>query len=244
MDLLQCAQDHRFREYMRALQADGDPDATKARLVSDFNEAILAHLARTGAPGFDRDGLTGAQTRPMLLRRIGQALIDNQPLRLLLLNVAGMRGFLDVHSLPAGDHLLRALGAHFSELAGPERIWRYGGDSFVIEADPDQILEIPDLSFVPDGTGHGEARCLPRAQMSFQGVRVQLRFAWLGLEPDFARERDDWNHGTLDTRQWRYRELADDAAVLLLERALIEACIEGRHFHHRLSPDSLSVLSF
>lgn len=105
-------------------------------LMYDLNrrraaEKQLSVLAAT-------DALTGLANRrhfnEILGREWQRATRDQRPLALLMIDADKFKAYNDVHGHPAGDHMLKTLGAAIAGVLkrGGDTGARYGGDEFVI----------------------------------------------------------------------------------------------------------------
>jgi diguanylate cyclase (GGDEF)-like protein len=94
-------------------------------------ETQLSILAST-------DALTGLSNRrhfnETLAREWQRAVRDQSPLALLMVDVDKFKSYNDVHGHPAGDHMLKTLGAAIAGVLkrGGDIGARYGGDEFAI----------------------------------------------------------------------------------------------------------------
>jgi len=116
----------------------------KATLLTDDPSGLLmqivrGYLADVCAPGFDRDGLTGALTRQRLRDRVTKAThgaswqdrsIYSE--RFLCIDLDKFKRYLDVHGMQVADVVLRGLGHDLQNHYGKDDVYRVGGDEFVV----------------------------------------------------------------------------------------------------------------
>jgi diguanylate cyclase (GGDEF)-like protein len=139
-------------------------------LVASLAGPALASAARVEAALREAslDALTGLATRrtgDAILRELCDAsLLDARPIALLLLDVDDFKRINDTLGHPAGDAVLRAIGARVRALLPPRaRAFRYGGE---------------EIAIVCDGLAEGHARALAET------VRERLAAEAIDVEPD------------------------------------------------------------
>jgi two-component system, cell cycle response regulator len=109
--------------------------AVTARLLASSREidhlvARLRHDART-------DPLTGLRNRRILFTDLEKAIIEGSRLHVdytfALFDLNGFKSYNDTFGHPAGDQLLRRLGARLATVVGPtDGVYRLGGDEFCL----------------------------------------------------------------------------------------------------------------
>jgi diguanylate cyclase (GGDEF)-like protein len=116
----------------------------RVRLKTDDPSPLLVQLARryladVCAPGFDRDTLTGSETRQGLRTRINRATWGSSWTdrtiyreRFLCIDLDDFKKYLDVHGLLDGDAVLRGLADRLQAHYGKLDVYRFGGDEFVV----------------------------------------------------------------------------------------------------------------
>lgn len=126
-------------DVLEALRADA-----RVRNMTDNPSGLVVdivrrHLADVCAPGFESDGLTGLGTRQGLRARINGATFgsswNDRSLyreRFLCIDLDHFKKYLDVHGLMAGDAVLRHLAELLQDHFGRDRVYRFGGDEFVV----------------------------------------------------------------------------------------------------------------
>lgn len=98
------------------------------RAVARADEALAQSLAST-------DSLTGLGNRRRLLTDLDKALADGSPVVLGLFDLDGFKAYNDSFGHPAGDALLRKLGADLLGVLGDGAgAYRMGGDEFCLLA--------------------------------------------------------------------------------------------------------------
>ena len=123
-----------------------------------------------------RDPLTGLFNRnyldETLRRELSRSARNRTPLCVAMLDVDGFKKFNDAYSHPAGDFLLKALGAFFlNKLRTSDVVCRYGGDEFILvlpDTGLDQVSERLDRlrSEAKNLECTHEGRILPPASVS------------------------------------------------------------------------------
>ena len=105
------------------------------------------------------DSLTGLGNRRRLFDRLESALHSGTPRMLAILDLDGFKHYNDTFGHPAGDALLRRLGANLtSAMQGTGEAFRLGGDEFCVlagvdELRPDEIGEIARAALSEQGEG-------------------------------------------------------------------------------------------
>ena len=101
---------------------------------------INAELRRSCAPGYETDRLTGCGSRFLLERDIGGALFGSGwndrsifTVQYLCLDVDDLRGFNELHGPREGDCALAAIANYLQAAYCGAKIYRTGGDEFVVE---------------------------------------------------------------------------------------------------------------
>jgi len=126
--------------------------------VLTYRRRYEALLAESGY-----DGLTGLRDRGRFDREAGEtlarALQKRQPVSLLIADVDHFKGVNDEHGHVVGDEALRQIARAMSQvLRGEDRVYRYGGEEFVV---------------VCDGLAHGAAyQAAERIRRSVAGVAI------------------------------------------------------------------------
>jgi diguanylate cyclase (GGDEF)-like protein/PAS domain S-box-containing protein len=81
------------------------------------------------------DSLTGLRNHGAFQRELGEAVAasDGSPFAVLLMDLDEFKAYNDTHGHPAGDTLLRSIGAAMaSTVREGDRLYRYGGDEFAV----------------------------------------------------------------------------------------------------------------
>jgi two-component system, cell cycle response regulator len=106
--------------------------AVVVRLGGTFRE--YARMLRTSRREAASDALTGLGNRRSLIAELERRLAadEPEPAVLALFDLDGFKAYNDAFGHPAGDLLLRRLGAHLAEIGGREVAFRMGGDEFCI----------------------------------------------------------------------------------------------------------------
>ena len=122
----------------------------KQRAAAQAEEAVAQELAST-------DALTGLGNRRRLIVDLDAAIASGAPGVLALFDLDGFKAYNDSFGHPAGDALLRNLGANLAEAtAGRGSAYRMGGDEFcVLACGPDMDAVIADAAQALNE--HGEA---------------------------------------------------------------------------------------
>ena len=99
------------------------------------------------------DALSGLSNRrhfnESLAREWQRAMRANEPLALLMIDADHFKSYNDVHGHPAGDHMIRILGAAMASALerGGDLGARYGGDEFIAllpQTRPDGAYEVAE----------------------------------------------------------------------------------------------------
>ena len=106
--------------------------AVVVRLGGTFRE--YAGMLRTSRHEAASDALTGLSNRRSLIAELERRLAadEPEPAVLALFDLDGFKAYNDAFGHPAGDLLLRRLGARLAEIGGRELAFRMGGDEFCI----------------------------------------------------------------------------------------------------------------
>ena len=106
--------------------------AVVVRLGGTFRE--YAGMLRTSRHEAASDALTGLSNRRSLIAELERRLAadEPEPAVLALFDLDGFKAYNDAFGHPAGDLLLRRLGARLAEIGGREVAFRMGGDEFCI----------------------------------------------------------------------------------------------------------------
>jgi two-component system cell cycle response regulator len=106
--------------------------AVVVRLGGTFRE--YSRMLRTSRHEAASDALTGLGNRRSLIAELERRLAadEPEPAVLALFDLDGFKAYNDAFGHPAGDLLLRRLGAHLAEIGGREAAFRMGGDEFCI----------------------------------------------------------------------------------------------------------------
>jgi two-component system cell cycle response regulator len=106
--------------------------AVVVRLGGTFRE--YARMLRTSRHEAASDALTGLGNRRSLIAKLERRLAADEPEAavLALFDLDGFKAYNDAFGHPAGDLLLRRLGAHLAEIGGREVAFRMGGDEFCV----------------------------------------------------------------------------------------------------------------
>jgi len=106
-------------------------------LKFSYRDAAEEQLQRTLYASATSDALTGVHNRrwfdETLAAELARAWRHNRPLSLLIVDVDHFKKVNDRYGHPAGDAVLRAIGACLTEVIGREdAVARYGGEEFAI----------------------------------------------------------------------------------------------------------------
>ena len=106
--------------------------AVVVRLGGTFRE--YAGMLRTSRHEAASDALTGLSNRRSLIAELERRLAadEPEPAVLALFDLDGFKAYNDAFGHPAGDLLLRRLGARLAEIGGRDVAFRMGGDEFCI----------------------------------------------------------------------------------------------------------------
>jgi diguanylate cyclase (GGDEF)-like protein len=106
--------------------------AVVVRLGGTFRE--YARMLRTSRHEAASDALTGLSNRRSLIAELERRLAadEPEPAVLALFDLDGFKAYNDAFGHPAGDLLLRRLGARLAEIGGRDVAFRMGGDEFCI----------------------------------------------------------------------------------------------------------------
>ena len=106
--------------------------AVVVRLGGTFRE--YAGMLRTSRHEAASDALTGLSNRCSLIAELERRLAvdEPEPAVLALFDLDGFKAYNDAFGHPAGDLLLRRLGARLAEIGGHDVAFRMGGDEFCI----------------------------------------------------------------------------------------------------------------
>ena len=106
--------------------------AVVVRLGGTFRE--YARMLRTSRHEAASDALTGLSNRRSLIAELERRLAadEPEPAVLALFDLDGFKAYNDAFGHPAGDLLLRRLGARLAEIGGHDVAFRMGGDEFCI----------------------------------------------------------------------------------------------------------------
>jgi diguanylate cyclase (GGDEF)-like protein len=179
-----------LRAHMKARNVGDDVSRQVVGLVRH-------HLADGCAPGFDRDGLTGAGTRQGLRARINRATFGSSwndrsiyHERFLCIDLDYFKKYLDVHGLTAGDAVLRRLAELLQGHFGRDDVYRFGGDEFVVVLGdraawlPDALADVTVTYTVVEVALH---RNQHRNHHVNKWIEMHLDAGVLASKPDAAR---------------------------------------------------------
>lgn len=110
---------------------------TRARLSDVFEKLTYRERYYELLEQAGTDALTGIRDRSGMKRQgqqlVGDALRRGQPISLLIIDIDGFKQVNDGAGHATGDEVLRAIGGTLkAQLRGSDRIFRYGGDEFVV----------------------------------------------------------------------------------------------------------------
>ncbi|MEA2141864.1 MAG: diguanylate cyclase [Solirubrobacteraceae bacterium] len=127
-----------LKVYSAPAHAFEDADVETLELLSGLIAAQLTH-ADDFADQYDnsrRDSLTGLGNRRAYEERLtaecSRARRHEEPVTLCLLDLDGFKRVNDEHGHPAGDELLRQVGATLARLRAEDSAFRIGGDEFAV----------------------------------------------------------------------------------------------------------------
>jgi GGDEF domain-containing protein len=114
--------------------------ATATREVAQYVQDLARQaLYQAAAPGYDRDGLTGLQTRALLWANIRKALFGSSWTdtsryreRFLCVDLHRFKDYVGRHGFAPGDTVLQAVPADIRDHFGETTTYRVGGDEFVV----------------------------------------------------------------------------------------------------------------
>jgi two-component system, cell cycle response regulator len=122
--------DHFHRLHVAAVTAAAVAlAAVLVRLALTFREnALILGEVREQAL---TDALTGLGNRRSFMRELSHKLESGTPVLMVILDLNGFKAYNDTYGHPAGDSLLRRLGARLDRAARPfGTVYRLGGDEF------------------------------------------------------------------------------------------------------------------
>ncbi len=123
---------------------------SEKNMKQEVERLIRRDLFQTCAPGFEIDPLTKCKSKAYFEKDIYRKLQQTDQVKLdyLCLDVNDLRSYLDCHGLTAGDMLLKKLINHVQRYYDISRIYRFGGDEYVIDLLDASYIDIPDLEEV------------------------------------------------------------------------------------------------
>lgn len=117
----------------------------KTRFLSDnvskfLEQLIEIELRRYGVSGYELDNLTKTKSRFQLDRDLNQYLFGEGwndhsifTTNYLCLDIDNFKKYLDFYGLKAGDKILIKIAEQLKENYSDSKIYRFGGDEFVVE---------------------------------------------------------------------------------------------------------------
>lgn len=157
-----------------ALMAAAAPLAAIARMALAVREnQVLLTQVRT-------DSLTGLGNRGKLTNDLDDALRTGQPQTISLFDLDGFKLYNDTYGHPAGDALLRRLGARLARtVAGRGEAYRIGGDEFCVIVpevgpDPSDLVKIAAQALGEQGEGFLVTASHGIAVMPDEGATAEL----------------------------------------------------------------------
>jgi GGDEF domain-containing protein len=159
---------------------------------------LLRELRRMVAPGYDRDPFTGAKTRAALNAYIEAAVHGEYPPdsfyeeRFLCVDIHQFRTFVEKHGTNTAQDYLRSLAGALIGAYGPDRVYRFGGDDFVVLLGHDMVCSFPrnEEAKVKYSTVNVKA---PRNQPHYQRTVAEIFYLL-----DKGMVMADPNGGTVD----------------------------------------------
>jgi diguanylate cyclase (GGDEF)-like protein len=190
------------------------------RTAARAEEALARTLAST-------DSLTGLGNRRRLLADLDRALEADAPMVLALFDLDGFKAYNDSFGHPAGDALLRKLGADLLAVIGPGAgAYRMGGDEFCLLA-PGPQGDAAVAAAASALTEHGEAFTIgasfgavwlpAEAQSSEEALRIADRRMYAhkaGGRTSAGRQSTDVLLRVLRERNPELGEHVDDVTAL------------------------------
>jgi diguanylate cyclase (GGDEF)-like protein len=115
-------------------------DRGRPRLADVFDTLTYRRRTEPAEEGSGRDAITGLLDRSCLGREgpgmVAAALAGGRPLSLILIDIDRFADFNRKHGEAAGEEMLRRIGAALREGSRePDRIYRHGGEEFVLLSD-------------------------------------------------------------------------------------------------------------
>lgn len=134
-------------DYKKILEQQGKQTV---ELNTAVTQLLLRELRRMLAPGYENDPFTGARTRFALNAFIeAQVHGDKYPAgsfyeeRFLCVDIHQLRKFIEKHGNDEAQKFLRNLSGALIAAYGVERVFRYGGDDFVVVLGKDAVCSFP-----------------------------------------------------------------------------------------------------
>jgi GGDEF domain-containing protein len=134
-------------DYKKILEQQGKQ---AVELNTAVTQLLLRELRRMIAPGYEKDPFTGARTRFSLGAFIEANVHgDKYPAgsfyeeKFLCVDIHQFRKFIEKHGAEEGQRFLRELSGTLIAAYGAERVFRYGGDDFIVVLGQDAVCSFP-----------------------------------------------------------------------------------------------------
>lgn len=134
-------------DYKKILEQQGKKTV---ELNAAVTQLLLRELRRMMAPGYEKDPFTGARTRFALNAYIEANVHGDQypagsfyEERFLCADIHQFKKFVEKHGSDEAQKFLRDLSGALINAYGAERVFRYGGDDFVVVLGADVVCSFP-----------------------------------------------------------------------------------------------------